>query len=186
MTARKNLILTPAPASTAEVSLLLAVLHEARQRTLNTVGRISDLDAIKVGHHNAGTLLYHIALVELDWLYTDVLEKSEDDLPAEARDWFLLDARDKDRHPSVVVGKDGHLSVVTGEPLERHLARLNWMRGLLDSVFEPMTLDDLRRPRVLENYDVTPEWVLMHLALHEAHHEGQLALLESPPQPSSA
>jgi Protein of unknown function (DUF664) len=130
-----------------------------------------------VGHHNAGTLLYHIALVELDWLYTDVLEKSEDDLPAEARDWFLLDAGDKDRHPGVALGEDGHLSVVTGEPLERHLARLNWMRGLLDGVFEPMTLDDFRRPRVLENYDVTPEWVLMHLALHEAHHEGQLALL---------
>lgn len=167
MTPRKSLILTPAKASTPEVGVLLAVLHEARVRTLATAGRIADLDALPVGHHNAGTLLYHVALIELDWLYADVLEKSEDDFPAEARDWFPLDARDE----------EGKLSVVMGEPLERHLARLNWMRGLLDGVFEPMTLEDFRRLRVLENYDVTPEWVLMHLALHEAHHEGQLALL---------
>ena len=167
MNARKNLILTPAPTGTAEVSLLLTVLHEARQRTLATAKRIVDLDAVKAGRHNAGTLLYHIALIEMDWLYADVLEKSEDDFPAEARDWFPLDARDE----------EGKLSVVTGESLERHLARLNWMRGLLDGVFTTMSLEDFRRPRVLDDYDVSPEWVLMHLALHEAHHEGQLALL---------
>ncbi|WP_424951499.1 DinB family protein [Deinococcus sp.] len=167
MTARESLILTPAPATTPEVGVLLAVLHEARVRTLNTAARINDLDTVKAGHHSAGTLLYHIALIELDWLYADVLEKSEEDFPAEARAWFPLDARDD----------DGRLSVVTGEPLERHLARLNWVRGLLDGVFRAMTLEEFRRPRVREEYDVTPEWVLMHLALHEAQHRGQLAVL---------
>lgn len=167
MTSRQQLILTPAPATAPEVGALLAVLHEVRARTLNTLKRISDLDALKAGRHSAGTLLYHIALIELDWLYADVLGKSEDDFPAEAREWFPLDARDE----------EGHLSVVTGEALERHLARLNWVRGLLDASFTDMPLDDFCRPRVLDDYDVTPEWVLMHLALHEAHHEGQLALL---------
>ena len=167
MTSRQRFILTPAPATVPEVGVLLAVLHEARQRTLNTVTRINDLDAVKVGHHSAGTLLYHIALIEMDWLYADVLEKSEDNFPVEARDWFPLDARDE----------EGHLSAVTDEPLERHLARLDWVRGLLDQTFLPMSVEDFRRLRSLENYDVTPEWVLMHLALHEAHHEGQLALL---------
>ena len=155
--------------------MLLAVLHDARQRTLNRVKKISDLDAVTTGKHSAGTLLYHIALIEMDWLYADVLEKVEDDFPAEARDWFPLDARDE----------EGHLSAVTGEPLKRHLARLAWVRGLLDATFADMPLHDLRRPRVLDDHDVTPEWVLMHLALHEAHHEGQLALLESPSQPSN-
>lgn len=167
MTATESLVLTPAPATVPEVGALLSVLHEARARTLSTVGRITDLDAAPVRGHSAGTLLYHVALIELDWLYFEVLEKSEDDFPAEARDWFPLDARDE----------DGHLNVVTGEPLERHLARLSWVRGLLDQTFLAMSLEDFRRARVLDNYDVTPEWVLMHLALHEAQYRGQLALL---------
>lgn len=167
MTSRQRLILTPAPAAVPEAGALLAVLHDARLRTLNRVKKISDLDAVTVGKHSAGTLLYHVALIEMDWLYADVLEKSEDDFPAEAREWFPLDARDE----------EGHLSVVTGEALDRHLARLAWVRGLLDDVFTDMSLEDFRLPRVLDDHDVTPEWVLIHLALHEAHHEGQLALL---------
>jgi uncharacterized damage-inducible protein DinB len=164
MTARKKLILTPAPASTAEVGVLLAVLHEARVRTLSTVARISDLDALPVGHHSAGTLLYHIAAIELDWLYCEVLQT---DFPEQDAEWFPHPVRDK----------EGHLSAVTNEPLERHLARLSWVRGLLDETFLPMSAEDFRRVRVLDDYDVTPEWVLMHLALHEAQHQGQLALL---------
>ena len=176
MTFRQRFILTPAPATVPEVGVLLAVLHDARLRTLNRVKKISGLDAVTVGHHSAGTLLYHIALIEMNWLYADVLEKAEDNFPAGARNWFPLDAR----------GEEGHLSIVTGEPLERHLARLTWVRGLLDVTFTDMPLYDFRRPRVLNDHDVTPEWVLMHLALHEAHHEGQLALLGTSAQPSSA
>jgi uncharacterized damage-inducible protein DinB len=166
MTSRQSLIFTPAPATTAEVGTLLGVLHDARVQTLKRVGKVADLDAVPGRGHSAGTLLYHIALIELDWLFADVLEKPEAGFPAETRTWFPLDARDE----------EGRLSTVGGEPLEHHLARLAWVRGQLDSVFGAMTLTDLRRPRQLDDYDVTPEWVLMHLALHEAHHEGQLAL----------
>ena len=119
MTFRQRFILTPAPATVPEVGVLLAVLHDARLRTLNRVKKISGLDAVTVGHHSAGTLLYHIALIEMNWLYADVLEKAEDDFSADARDWFPLDAR----------GEEGHLSIVTSEPLERHLARRAWVRG---------------------------------------------------------
>ena len=167
MTSRQSLIFTPTPTTTPEVGALLEVLHDARARTLNRANKIGDLDAVPIGHHSAGTLLYHIALIELDWLFADVLEKPEAEFPAEARSWFPLDDR----------SEDGKLSAVTGEALERHLARLAWVRGQLDGVFGAMTLEDFRRPRVLDDYDVTPEWVLMHLSLHEAHHEGQLALL---------
>lgn len=85
MTSRQRLIPTPAPATVPEVGVLLAVLHDARLRTLNRVKKISGLDAATVGHHSAGTLLYHIALIEMDWLYADVLEKAEDDFPADTR-----------------------------------------------------------------------------------------------------
>ena len=66
MTSRQRLILTPAPATVPEVGVLLAVLHDARLRTLNRVKKISDLDAMTVGHHSTGTLLHHIALIEMD------------------------------------------------------------------------------------------------------------------------
>ena len=58
--------------------------------------------------------------------------------------------------------------------------------ALLDTTFTDMPLYDFRRRRVLNDHDVTSEWVLMHPALHEAHHEGQLALLGTSAQPSSA
>ncbi len=170
MTAKEVLTLSPGSAQTPEVGRWLSVLKEVREGaegTLRTAARIADLDAVPAGGHSAATLLYHIALVEMDWLYTEVLEKQEADFPPEARDWFPLDARDE----------NGSLSMVSGEPLERHLERLAWVRGQLNETFEGMSLDEFRRIRRLEAYGVSPEWVLMHLALHEAHHEGQLALL---------
>jgi uncharacterized damage-inducible protein DinB len=33
--------------------------------------------------------------------------------------------------------------------------------------------DEFRRPRHLEQYDVTPQWVLHHLIQHEVEHQGQ-------------
>jgi uncharacterized damage-inducible protein DinB len=35
-------------------------------------------------------------------------------------------------------------------------------------------MDEFRRPRHLEQYDVTPQWVLHHLIQHEAEHRGQI------------
>lgn len=141
---------------------MLAVLHEARARTLATLGELRrGLDDPSASGHSVGTLLYHLAATELDWLYAEVRQEA---FPAEAEVWFPLDVR----------GEDGRLSVLTGEAPERHLARLSWVRGLLDDTFGSMSLAEFRRPRELEAYTVTPEWVLMHLALHEAHHAGQL------------
>ncbi|WP_420595629.1 DinB family protein [Deinococcus sp.] len=167
MTAQELLTLTPAPAQTPEIGVWLSVLREGRERTLRRAAQIADLDAVPERGHSAGTLLYHVALIEMDWLYSEVLEKQEADFPPEARDWFPLDAR----------GEDGKLSAVTGESLERHLERLAWVRARLEETFEGMGLEEFRRVRQMEDYDVTPEWVLMHLALHESHHEGQLSLL---------
>ena len=145
--------------------MLLSVLHEARARTLaHLAERQPDLDRQPAVGHSAGTLLYHLAAIELDWLYAEVRQEPFSD---EAGEWFPQDVRDG----------AGKLNVVTGEALERHLARLAWVRGQLEDTFRDMTLAEFRRARRLEAYDVTPEWVLMHLSLHEAHHAGQLALL---------
>lgn len=125
--------------------------------------------------NSIGSLLYHIAGVELGWLYTEVLTQ---DFPPEASRWFNTE-RDRD--------EQGRLLQITGETLERHLARLDYARGLLLETFKGMAPEEFRRPRSFPEYDVTPEWVLYHLLEHEAGHfaqiktvKGMLGLRSSP------
>ncbi len=108
---------------------------------------------------------YHIGLIELDWLYTDVLESAP--LPEELAPFFAWDARDADER----------LSPLRGETLEEHLHRLDLVRQHLLVAFGRMTVREFRRPRVLPRYRVTPEWVLQHLIQHEGEHRGQIQLL---------
>jgi uncharacterized damage-inducible protein DinB len=107
------------------------------------------------------TVLYHMADIEADWLNVEVLEQP---LPSEVAALFPQPTRDA----------EGNLSHVAGFTLDDHLRRLAVVRSLLLDVYQQMTLTDFRRPRSLEQYDVTPEWVLHHLTQHEAEHRGQL------------
>lgn len=70
--------------------------------------------------------------------------------------------------------EQGHLTHVPGESLTNHMQRLDTVRRLLLDAFRGMPLDEFRRPRHLEQYDVTPQWVLHHLIQHEAQHRGQI------------
>jgi len=63
--------------------------------------------------------------------------------------------------------------------LEQHLERLETVHGLLMEAFQPMSLEEFRRIRLLANYDVTPEWVLHHLMQHEAEHRSQIGSLRA-------
>jgi uncharacterized damage-inducible protein DinB len=63
---------------------------------------------------------------------------------------------------------------VPGEALATHMQRLDAVRQHLLDGFRDMALDEFRRPRHLEQYDVTPQWVLHHLIQHEAEHRGQM------------
>jgi hypothetical protein len=47
---------------------------------------------------------------------------------------------------------------------------------LLDA-YRRMDLAEFRRVRSLEDYDVTPEYVLHHLMQHEAEHHSQIGAL---------
>lgn len=140
-------------------------LEDARSRTLKGVVKVDDLDwAPAPGLSSAGDLLYHLAAIELDWLGTEV---RRGEFPGGWEEWFPVDVRDG----------QGRLVEMRGETRERHLARLSWVRSELLSTFRTMTLDDFHEGRVLPAYTVTPEWVLHHLTLHEAHHAGQIAFL---------
>ena len=117
--------------------------------------------------NSIGTLLYHIALIELDWLYTEVLESQP--VPEALKPLFTLDDRDA----------DGRLSQLQKETLEDHLHRLDLTRQYLLDAFRGMTLEEFRRPRSFPKYRVTAEWVLQHLIQHEAEHRGQIQTLRS-------
>jgi uncharacterized damage-inducible protein DinB len=100
-------------------------------------------------------------LVEADWLYVEVLCAEWD---PEISSLFPFDSR----------SEDGSLTHIEGQSVEEHFYRLNKVRGEFLSHFRSMDLTDWRKPRVLEHYDVTPEWVVYHLIEHESHHRGQI------------
>lgn len=146
--------------------------EEVRRRTLRVVDGLSQrtLDwEGPDGRENAiGSLLYHVALVEVSWLYLDVEERTE--LPAEVRDDFP--------HPMAV---DGRVTPVLGTPLAEHVERLDRSRGRFLETIREMAPDDWHRPRspVDESYTVTPAWAVFHLVEHEAGHTAQIGSLRA-------
>ncbi|WP_045234331.1 DinB family protein [Deinococcus pimensis] len=163
----QNLTVTTDHPHSPDVARALWVLREARRRTLRAVSGGFDPDwRPPEAANSAGTLLYHVAAIELDWLYSEV---RGEDFPEEATRWFPHDVREE----------GGRLTPVTGETVDHALDRLRWVRGLLEDTFATMTDEDFRRPRELPQYRVTPEWVLAHLALHEAQHAGQILFLRT-------
>jgi len=68
---------------------------------------------------------------------------------------------------------------VQGVSLARHLACLETVRTALNEAFRTMSRREFRRTRQLPQYEVTPEWVLHHLAQHEAEHRGEIAVIRA-------
>ena len=147
----------------------LWAMQDTREQTLNSLEGLSmtDLDAMPPGADNTiGVLLYHIALIEADWLYVEALDNRP--VPPEVEALFPLAHRDE----------QCRLSAMRGLPLEDHLRRLATVRARLLEEFKGMTAEDFRRPRHFPGqYDVTPEWVLHHLIQHETEHRGHIQTL---------
>ena len=147
----------------------LWALNDARRRTLV---HLHDLPAEAIDWRPAdsaqsiGSILYHLALIEADWLYTEVLEQP---LPDQLAALFPYDARDQ----------QGLLTSIQSIALDQHLARLDTVRQHILAVYQAMDLHDFRRVRHLPDYDVTPEWVLHHLTQHEAEHRSEIGALRA-------
>ncbi|MCB0062025.1 MAG: DinB family protein, partial [Caldilineaceae bacterium] len=169
-TKRRELLVTPEPGIDPTVARWLWLLTDARKRTLEGLDGMTDRvvnwmppnDGSNHGGHNIGSLLYHMALIELDWLYVEILEQPAYDEQVSA----LLPYSDRDAN--------GHLTVVNHESLQTHLARLAAGRQLLVAALQQMRAEEFYRVRHLDAYDVTPEWVLHHLMQHEAEHRGEI------------
>jgi uncharacterized damage-inducible protein DinB len=160
---RRSLVIVPLPAAEPVVGRWLGVLEDTRRRTREDLDGLDPraLDWPVEGGNAIGTLLAHIAAIEMDYLYVDILEQ---DIPAEVLAILPLDVRDE----------QGNLWVVAGESLAQHWQRLDATRAIFNKKLSALTLDDFYRVRSLPSYDVTPEWVVHHLAQHEAGHRSDI------------
>jgi uncharacterized damage-inducible protein DinB len=167
---RRRLVVEPPAGVPPEVGLWLWALEDGRHLTLEVLEGISDADVDRPGADGTtiGTLLYHVALIEADWLYEEILVQ-----PFEPAVAALLPHSDR------VAG--GRLTTVTGEPLAEHLRRLAAVRSALRETLVGMSDAELHRVRELPRYDVSPAWVLHHLLQHEAEHRGAIAALRGRP-----
>jgi len=168
MSARRQLALEAVPSKDGDVGRWLSATEDSRRRTLEALDGIpeSALDAEPPGGGNgAGTLLYHIAAIEADWLFADILG------PESGVPWpgslFPYDVRED----------AGTLTPVRGVSLQEHLSRLETTRQMLVDNLREMSGEEFDRPRSREDYDVSPAWVLHHLMQHEAEHRAQISAL---------
>lgn len=113
------------------------------------------------GGNSIGTLLYHIAAIEIDWLYCEVLERP---FPSEIMALLPFNVRDN----------SGRLTTVTNQSLTEHQHRLAICRSHLLNAYRAMNLEAFRRLHHFDQYAVSPEWVLHHLLQHETEHRGQI------------
>lgn len=144
----------------------LAALADSRRRTLDALRDLpaDAVDALPGDGPNAiGTLLYHVAAIEADWLFEDILGP-ESGVPW-AAGLFPFDVREE----------SGRLTPVLGVPMDGHLERLRAARNLLETHLGPMTADEFERPRTRDAYDVSAAWVVHHLLQHEAEHRAQMS-----------
>jgi uncharacterized damage-inducible protein DinB len=157
-------IVDPLPGYPAPIGAVLWTLEEGRRRTMRVIADLPPEIFYRTETPPGNTiasLLYHIAAIEADWLFSEILERS---FPSEVADLFPFDVRDN----------DGRLTAVAGLGPADLTRRLETVRiTLLDSM-RGMTIEEYRRVRTFKNYKVTPEWALHHLALHESEHRGQI------------
>jgi uncharacterized damage-inducible protein DinB len=141
-------------------------LEDTRRRTLEVIADVDSatIDEIPPGFDNSiGALLHHIALIEADWLYADILV-------ADYPDWMFEAFPDEDRD------ENGHL-VPAPRPLPVHLATLAMVRDNLLESLQALPDSEFTRVRATGSGDLTPQWVLHHLRQHEAEHRGQIQSL---------
>ena len=160
-------VITPLSATHPELGRWLWSLEDTRRRTLEALDGVTqeELDWTPPGLANSiGTLLYHTALIETDYLCIDILGLDDyfPDLMA------LLPWPDRD--------EAGELVVVTGLSLEDHLSSLDTVRRRFLERVSPLTPEQMDAPRAFPEwgYAITPAWTLHHLMQHEAEHRGEI------------
>lgn len=169
---REQRVIVPVAASDPELGRWLGALEDTRARTKETLAGLDQaaLDWTGPGVENSiGSLLYHIALIEFDYLYEDILGEGY----PEGFQETLLPWSDRDAA--------GHLSVVTGVSLADGVARLDEVRRQFVDRVSVLDAERFTAPRYYApgDYDISPVWTLHHLMQHEAEHRGQIAAIRA-------
>ena len=146
------------------IGRIAAMLTNTRSRLLRDLEDVvvAELDPTpEWGPNSIGTLLYHIAAAELRWTFSSLRET--DRFPDGREAWFPVETRDD----------AGRLSPVVDQ-LDRHLARLEWVRGHLFETLRGLRDADLDRTFNPGENESGGSWILHHLMQHEAEHRGQI------------
>jgi hypothetical protein len=163
---RKRLVLEPL-GDDPEVGRWLAALEDGRRDTLRELEGVTAAMVERRADgplESIGTILYHIALIEADWVASEILGLGEPPELAALLPW-------PDRQP------DGRLTTVEGVRLEEHVGRLAGVREFALDRIRSMPAAEFHRVRALPAYDVAPDWVIHHLLQHEAEHRSHIALI---------
>lgn len=160
---RELKIVIPVPDAAPEIARWLWAMEETRRGLLRAVDaldqRTLDWRGLSGTDNSIGSLLYHVALVEMSWLYEDLLLEPR---PRDISELF----------PATDRAADGRLLQVVGESLERHTERLQLTRSHFLERMIGMTAadwDTVREPPGV-TYTCSPAWVVFHLVEHEAGH----------------
>jgi uncharacterized damage-inducible protein DinB len=160
----RTIAVNPLPGYPHRIGAAMWRMEDNRRRTLVTLEGLDPehFDIVPDGLENSiGTLLYHVAAVETDWLYTDILGE-------EFPDWVaVLFPHDGPEH-------DGRLTHIGGLTAEDHLTRLATARDRFSTEMRRLDDEYLDRVRPVAGHMVSPGWVLHHLREHEAEHCGQI------------
>jgi uncharacterized damage-inducible protein DinB len=162
------------PAADPELGRLLWAFEDTRTRSLAALDGIdqTELDWSEPGIENTiGSVLYHIALIEADYLFMDILGIDYPDWPAWLEDALPHPDRDD----------KGHLSVVRDVPLAAHLGLLERVRTEFLRLVAPLTTEEFHASRAIPEagYEISPAWTLHHLMQHEAEHRGQITAIRA-------
>ena len=166
--ARDRLLLDVEEGVVPEIGRWLAAMEDARRRTLAELeGITSDVvDARPPGSENSiGSSLYHVALIEADWLFDDLFGQPLE--TTELAPLFPYDVRDE----------HGMLQGILGVGLDDHLDRLARVRATLRREIGALSLEDFLAVRARDGYDVSGAWVVHHLLQHEAEHRSEIGWL---------
>src|SRR5262249_6025575 len=137
---RRQNVITELPGYDPEIGRWLWALEDGRRRTKDTLAGMDEraVDWVPAGRGDGiGTILYHLALIEADWLYVEILGQAA--YPPDVI--ALLAHPDRDAR--------GHLTQVKGLSLAAHLARLDAIRRRLLTGLRGMAPAEFRRPRRL-------------------------------------
>ena len=168
---------TPLPGYDDVIGRWLWALQEARKRTLQLLQNaapdqsVLDWDGPDGNENTIGSLLYHIAEVEMGWLWGNI--KGLLEMPPDIQAAFPFESEYE---------ATGRITSVPGVPLGEHLARLERSREVFLTEVRGMPATEWQtlKPDPLDStYEATPEWILYHLIEHELEHNEQISAMLS-------